>query len=314
MGYQFLQWFMNLSKLVSLELTGCNRCRELHAGLGELAFLQLLSLSKLENLTCIGLSFYGIFDKQDGRGSTSECKFFPALKSLTLEEMVNLVEWRDPDEVRSTTDEDVAAFRVLKRLSISGCSQLTTAPTPSHFPTLEELEIRFYCHSSLAEKVLNNITTLSSLKLDGSMSSRHNSEAHQHRESLDLVKRPLNSEDGSHQGSSLTLGDGCELLPSEMVERLCHFPSLQHLQVSYCPNVTSLRRLNCGTCLESLKLFDCDNLRELPENLYKFQALRDLSIRVCPLIDLGENRNDGQKSLLKSLKSLTISDCDGLTI
>ena len=145
------------------------------------------------------------------------------------------------------------------------------------------------------------------------MSSRHNSEAHQHRESIDLVKRPLNSEDGSHQGSSLTLGDGCELLPSEMVERLCHFPSLQHLQVSYCPNVTSLRRLNCGTCLESLKLFDCDNLRELPENLYKFQALRDLSIRVCPLIDLGENRNDGQKSLLKSLKSLTISDCDGLT-
>ncbi|CDP17354.1 unnamed protein product [Coffea canephora] len=137
-------------------------------------------------------------------GSTSECKFFPALKSLTLEDMVNLVEWRDPDE----------------RLSISGCSQLTTAPTPSHFPTLEELEIRFYCHFSLAEK------------------------------------------------------------------RLCHFPSLQHLQVSYCPNVTSLRRLNCGTCLESLKLFDCDNLRELPENLY---------------------------NLLKSLKSLTISDCDGLT-
>ncbi|XP_071939889.1 putative disease resistance protein RGA3 [Coffea arabica] len=113
MGYQFPQWFMNLSKLVSLELKGCNRCRELPAGLGELPFLQLLSLSKLENLTCIGLSFYGIFDKQDGRGSTSECKFFPALKSLTLEDMVNLVEWRDPDEVRSTTDEDVAAFPVL---------------------------------------------------------------------------------------------------------------------------------------------------------------------------------------------------------
>ncbi|XP_027159923.1 putative disease resistance protein RGA3 [Coffea eugenioides] len=286
MGDQFPQWFMNLTltSLAELRVEDCTRCRELPA-LGQLPFLKRLYLTRLENTTCIGLSFYS--------STISRQTFFPALKILSLESMKNLEEWKDAHEMRSTAD----VFPVLEKLSISDCPQLTTIPTPSRFPSLDVLNIKKNCHVLLAEKVLSNIANLSSLELRGRQSIK----------SLKLVKRPE---------SSLRI-NGCDSLPTDMLERLCLFPTLQHVKLMIAKNITTFRGMSCAACLKRLEVTLCENLRELPDDLYQFQALEHLKIRGCPRIDSfgypNPKNSFGQKSLLKSLKQFTVDDCDALT-
>ncbi|CDP17517.1 unnamed protein product [Coffea canephora] len=107
---------------------------------------------------------------------------------------------------------------------------------------------------------------------------------------------------------------GCDSLSTDMLERLCLFPSLQSVELWYCPNITTLRGMSCAACLKRLVVDGCENLRELPEDLYQFQALEHLKILRCPRINsFGLNPNKGQKSLLKSLEEFGISECNGLT-
>ncbi|XP_027166070.1 putative disease resistance RPP13-like protein 1 [Coffea eugenioides] len=111
-GGRFPQWLMNmavcmnsmdassstrLNKLVKLRLRYCKMCTEVPA-LGLLPSLQFLELKGLENLKCIGPSFYGIADDYCGsrssRGSGEwSSNLFPALKTLKLVNMPNLMEW-----------------------------------------------------------------------------------------------------------------------------------------------------------------------------------------------------------------------------
>ncbi|XP_071910416.1 putative disease resistance protein RGA3 [Coffea arabica] len=292
MGDQFPQWFMNLTSLVELQVQDCTRCRELPT-LGQLTSLQRLYLTGLENTTCIGLSFYGISDEEDGRsagsGNTSRQTFFPALKILSLESMKSLEEWKDAHEAMDV-------FPVLEKLYIRDCPQLTTIPTPSSFPNLDVLEIRENCNVLLVEEVLSSTTNLSSLKLSG---------GRQRMVSLNLVIR--------RQENSLSI-KGCDSLSTDMLERLCLFPSLQSVELWYCPDITTLRGMSCAACLKRLVVDGCENLRELPEDLYQFQALEHLKILRCPRINsFGLNPNKGQKSLLKSLEEFGISECNGLT-
>ncbi|XP_027158452.1 disease resistance protein RGA2-like [Coffea eugenioides] len=305
MGDQFPQWFMNLTltSLVELRVVDCTRCRKLPA-LGQLPFLKRLYLTGLENTTCIGLSFYSISAEEDGgsggSGTISRQTFFPALKILWLESMKNLEEWKDAREMRLTAGEVhvMDVFPVLETLYISDCPQLTTIPTPSRFPSLDVLEIKENCHVLLVEKVLGNIANLSSLELCG---------GRQRIESLKLVKRPE---------SSLSI-DGCDSLPTDMLERLCLFPTLQRVELRFAGNITTLRGMSCAACLKRLAVFYCDNLRELPEDFYQFQALEYLMIRSCPRIDSfgypNPKNSFGQKSLLKSLEEFTVDGCDALT-
>nr|XP_027072810.1 putative disease resistance protein RGA3 isoform X2 [Coffea arabica] len=295
MGDQFPQWFMNLTSLVELRVADCTRCRELPA-LGQLSSLQHLYLTGLENIRSIGLSFYSTSAEEDGgsggSSTISRQTFFPALKILSLESMQNLEEWKDAHEMMDV-------FPVLEKLYISDCPKLTTIPTPSRFPRLDVLEIKANCHVLLVEKVLSNITTLSSLELSGG--------SFQRIESLKLVRRPE---------SSLNI-DGCNSLPTDMLERLCLFPTLQHVELMDAANVTTLRGMSCAACLERLTVIRCYNLWELPEDLYQFQALEDLKILCCPRIDSfgypNAKNSFGQKGLLKSLERFTVGRCDALT-
>nr|XP_027127394.1 putative disease resistance protein RGA3 [Coffea arabica] len=218
MGDQFPQWFMNLTlpSLVELQVKDCTRCRKLPA-LGQLPFLKSLYLTGLENIRSIGLSFYSTSAEEDGRSGGSDT-FFPALKKLSLKSMQNLEEWKDAREMRSTAGEVhvMDAFPVLEKLSISDCPQLTTIPTPSRFPSLDVLQITRNCHVLLAEKVLTNIANLSSLKLSGGLGQRI--------ESLKLVRRPE---------SSLSI-DGCNSLPTDMLERLCLFSNSSACRIEGC--------------------------------------------------------------------------------
>nr|XP_027075836.1 putative disease resistance protein RGA3 [Coffea arabica] len=302
MGDQFPQWFMNLTltSLVELRVEDCTRCRKLPA-LGQLPFLKCLYLTRLEN-TSIGLSFYSTSAEEDGGSGGSDTisrqTFFPSLKILSLESMKNLEEWKDAPEMMSNTGEVhvMDVFPVLEKLYISDCPKLTIIPTPSRFPSLDVLKIKWNCHVLVAEKVLSNITTLSSLKLRGGLQSI---------ESLELVKRPE---------ISLRI-DGCDSLPTDMLERLWLIPILQRVELFKCPNITTLRGMSCAACLESLAVHYCENLRELPDDLYQFQALRYLTVGGCPRINsFGyPNHNTGQESLLKSLEMLLTYGCHELT-
>ncbi|CDP17552.1 unnamed protein product [Coffea canephora] len=281
MGDQFPQWFMNLAltSLVELRVADCTRCRKLPA-LGQLPFLERLYLTGLENTTCIGLSFYST-------STISRQTFFPVLKILSLKSMKNLEEWKDAHEMRSTAGEVhvMDVFPVLEMLYISDCPRLTTIPTPSRFPSLDVLQITRNCHVLLAEKVLSNITTLSSLEL-------------------------------WDRESSLSI-EGCDSLPTDMLERLCLFPALQRVELRMADNITTLRGTSCTACLKRLVVSSCKNLRELPEDLYQFQALEDLEIWGCPRIDSfgypNPKNSFGQKSLPKSLERFTVGGCDALT-
>nr|XP_027102468.1 putative disease resistance protein RGA3 [Coffea arabica] len=243
MGDQFPQWFMNLTltSLVELRVKDCTRCRELPT-LGQLSSLQHLYLTGLENIRSIGLSFYSTSAEEDGgsggSSTISRQTFFPALKKLSLESMKNLKEWKDAPEMMSTAGEVhvMDVFPVLEKLSISNCPQLTTIPTPSRFPSLDVLKIKKNCHVSLAEKVLSNIANLSSLKLSGGSYHRI--------ESLKLVRRPE---------SSLSI-DGCDSLPTDMLERLCLFPTLQSVELRFVNNITTLRGMSCQKIFINFKL------------------------------------------------------------
>ncbi|CDP20772.1 unnamed protein product [Coffea canephora] len=257
MGDRFPQWFMNLTltSLVELRVADCTRCRELPA-LGQLPFLQRLYLTGLENIRGIGLSFYNISAEEDGGSEgSSRQTFFPALKKLSLESMKNLEEWKDAHEMMSTAGEVhvMDVFPVLEKLSISDCPQLTTIPTPSHFPSLD---------------------------------------------------------------SSLSIY-GCDSLPTDMLERLCLFPTLQHVELMDAANVTTLRGMSCAACLERLTVIRCYNLWEFPEHFYQFQALEYLLIWGCPRINSfgypNPKNSFGQKGLLKSLERFTVGRCDAFT-
>ncbi|CDP21009.1 unnamed protein product [Coffea canephora] len=107
---------------------------------------------------------------------------------------------------------------------------------------------------------------------------------------------------------------GCDRLPTDMLERLCLFPTLQRVELDYAANITTLRGMSCAACLKRLEVLSCDNLRELPEDLYQFQALEHLAIYGCPRIDsFGYPNSFGQKGLLKSLKRFTVNRCNALT-
>ncbi|XP_027155201.1 putative disease resistance protein RGA3 [Coffea eugenioides] len=147
MGNKFPQWFINLSKLVELRIQFCRRSSELPA-LGQLPSLKRLYLISLDNILSVGDEFYGITtNEEEGRSresgsSTRRRKFFPVLEELRVADMWNLVEWKDADQVRSTTGEgEVDAFPMLRDLMLVGCYNLRELPEDVFGSRLQRLTI-----------------------------------------------------------------------------------------------------------------------------------------------------------------------------
>uniref|UniRef100_A0A2N9G0U6 Uncharacterized protein n=1 Tax=Fagus sylvatica TaxID=28930 RepID=A0A2N9G0U6_FAGSY len=96
-------------------------------------------------------------------------------------------------------------------------------------------------------------------------------------------------------------------LPEELLKNLA---SLRSLNISDCPNLTSLPEgIGNLTSLQSLDISDCPNLTSLPEGIGNLTSLQSLDISNCPnLTSLPEGIGN-----LTSLQSLHISDCPNLT-
>ncbi|KAL4631980.1 hypothetical protein ACB092_04G018700 [Castanea dentata] len=321
-----------LDHLLEIRLENCNKCNKLPT-LGHLPLLKVLQIERMDNVTCIGTEFYinygGERSSNSGGGSGRDV-VFPALKTLVLRELPNLVEWKDAMEL--TTIETV--FPCLEKLTISSCGQLTSAPY--HFPSLKKLYI-YEIKSTAFERIISKLTTLTSLEI------RYISELVCLPEQLLQNNRSLMSIDiykcsdlvsiSPHQDATSLQSfkiSGCKKL-SELLNAPLTLPSLETFEVSDCPNLRSfpslqgagslLRSLakSCGdevlptvlqSCpsLSSLSISQCPNLILIPE-LRKLHSLTNLEIYNCPNLqsipDLGE---------LHSLTRLRIFSCQTLKL
>ncbi|KAJ8755399.1 hypothetical protein K2173_019197 [Erythroxylum novogranatense] len=101
MGENFPPWLsmristhddsFSLNNLVKLRLFDCDKCEQLPT-LGHLPCLKILEIWQMDNVRCIGKEFYSA--EADSRRET--LPLFPALKTLSLDGMYNLVFWNVP--------------------------------------------------------------------------------------------------------------------------------------------------------------------------------------------------------------------------
>ena len=97
-----------LDHIFEILLENYDKCNEIPT-LGHLRHLKVLEIKGMDNLTCIGTEFGGINYSGERSsnigGGSGRSVVFPALKTLVLEKLPNLVEWKDALEL--TTIETV---------------------------------------------------------------------------------------------------------------------------------------------------------------------------------------------------------------
>ncbi|KAI8534495.1 hypothetical protein RHMOL_Rhmol10G0094600 [Rhododendron molle] len=261
-GSKFPNWMMCsvLKNLVELSLYSCSGCEQLPP-LGKLHSLKKLNISGMDSLKCFDPECYG-----DGEIS------FEALEMLHLGGMPSLEEW--------TTMDRHDVFPRLRELDITSCPKLTNLPA---LPTLKRLGIG---DSEMLLKSVNNLTSLSSLRIDHFQLGILPDGLFQILEALE----------------SLELGD-IETLQNQM----SGLSSLKRLKLIFCPKLGNLQGLETLNSLDSLDIWGCESLTDL-KGLEGLTSLRSLFIGGCPEI---QSFPEGMRHL-NSLQSMTISNCQGL--
>ncbi|KAL6133353.1 hypothetical protein ACLB2K_065590 [Fragaria x ananassa] len=198
----------------------------------------------MQNLRCLGYyEFYGCDNVSDDTKV-----LFPALKTFCIWDARNLIEWMG------------VLFPCLEELTLSGCNQLTSAP--SHFPRLKKLVIRDMNSGGkvIASILSNELTTLTNLVIVNV------------REIAYLPEILL---ENNRNLSHLEIGDCEELICIAPPQSHCR-ASLQQLTIRQC------RKLRClpdyGLSLQTLRIEGCDILECIP--IYDFPQLSMLNSNV----------------------------------
>ncbi|CDP21398.1 unnamed protein product [Coffea canephora] len=308
MGNKIPQWLINLPKLVELRIEDCQRCSELPS-LGQLPSLKRLYLRSLDNIRSVGDEFYG--------SSTRTRKFFPALEELYVRDMRNLVDWKDADQVRSTTGEaETDVFPMLRNFHIHRCPQLANPACSCKI--LHELSIRTCDNlSELPEDVfgsslqllrISDCPRLISLGVNGQKCPLTCLE----RLSIDycyglttisdkilrkLSIGPFSSDDSSMDGFDWSGLVNASTLRELQLRGLPHSDSLPQ-QLQYLTTLPSLSLFNFRgievlphwignlVSLETLKLWFCEKLQSLPPEaaMRRLTKLTGVEVCGCPLL------------------------------
>ena len=254
---------------------------------------------------------------------------FPALKTLVLEKMPNLVEWKDASEPAAKG----IVFPCLEELTIESCSQLTSAPY--NFPSLKKLKIEGICNSAF-ENICSKLTTLTHVCimdiiglacLTGQLLQNNTSlmslyiwncaelvsiSSHQNVSSLQSITKIECGKLRDLPNALLTL-PSLETFLVVNCPNLRPFPSIQdlgsflrNLSIS-CGEEVLLTGLQSCTSLSYLHIRDCPNLISIPD-LCKLHTLIQLEIYNCPNLKSIPDLRD-----LHSLTRLEIVDCQKLT-
>ncbi|KAK9997535.1 hypothetical protein SO802_022221 [Lithocarpus litseifolius] len=282
-GKKFPSWMSLFDNLIQIYLFSCKKCEKVPT-LGHLPCLKDLLIHEMNDVTCVGVEFYG----------SSNNVLFPALRRLRFWSMPKLVEWKDALEVTSASE----VFPRLEMLSIRHCPQLRRAPC--HFPSLQELWI----NNTTLERISSN--TLKSARIENNSG-------------LTFVPEQLlctslqslwisNCEELSYIPDTSQLLISLEELTIESSPKLKCFPRIQglrRLRIKKC-GFEDLTKLQLCTSLSQLHIEDCPDLKSLPD-LQEFHSLAQLEICWC----------DNLKSLpdlqeCHSLAHLQISRCHNL--
>ncbi|XP_027335213.1 putative disease resistance protein RGA3 isoform X1 [Abrus precatorius] len=242
-GVLFPNWLSLLTNVVNITLFGFVSCRCLPP-LELLPSLKSLVLRYLYELEYIYLY-------KDGFAVT----FFPSLESLTLFHCPKLRGWRRRgDDINDSHNLSLPlSFPPLSLLIVSECPQLTCMPT---FPNVKDLK---WLHSS-AEPLTGTLN--STCSVDSSSSAAP----------LSMLKK-------------LTISDPMNL-PKGWMQNLT---SLKSLRVGWYKTET-LEEFGTGfkddtDCLISLRkisLYDCENLKALPDWICNLSSLQHIKISYCP--------------------------------
>ncbi|KAG2670693.1 hypothetical protein I3760_14G099000 [Carya illinoinensis] len=276
MGGGFPTWVGNpsFSNVTSIHLRYCKYCCSLPA-LGQLPSLQNLSIVGFDGIVVVGEELYG---------STASyyIKSFGALKVLKFEQMLNWEKW-----ISFGAENEGGAFHRLEELYIRKCSKLM-GDLPIHLPSLGILEI-MDCPKMLAS--LPRAPAICQLELTNC--------------NEDILRElPI------HVKKKLTIGgfDAVDMsnIFSHMSIPVGGLPSaLKTLEINNCKKLGLPTNLYYS-CLEVLKLFDCDSLQSIPMDL--FLNVKDLKIQSCMNLESLTIAEQHQHDLV-ALLSLTIEEC-----
>lgn len=310
----------DLPNLVTIELINCRNCVYLPK-LGQLPFLERISLQGMDGITSIDEGFYGgVFPEP-----------FPCVKFLTIKDFPNLEDW-------SSIDGGLP-FPRLEKLILDKCPNLTNAPAPA-FPSIRHLELHF-CNAKVMES-LENITSLSSLVVDMLPNLNHISGSllgnNKYLESLEiracqnlhLLTSKLENliylrsliisccEKLSDLPPGLKKLERLELLEINCCHSLILLPheeieglgSLKTFSIENCSNLISLSSgFHHLSSLEQLSIMSCPKLTSLPDGFENLSTLRSLNIVSCP--ELSYLPSSLQHAT--NLQSLVLHSCPGLT-
>ncbi|XP_077215837.1 putative disease resistance protein RGA3 [Tasmannia lanceolata] len=272
-GVSFPRWMMsgNLTNLNTVSLVGCLNCQQLPP-LGQLPFLKKLEIDGIDGLKHVEGEFIG--------GSNKVIKGFPSLEKLDLVNMPNLEEWCGARE---------GDMPCLATLEISNCPKLQRFP---HLPSINNLVLR-----DCNEMVLASVPCLTTLK------------SLQIRSIEGLISLPPGFLQPLTALEELAVTSCNELVSWPKEVGLHDLPSLQYLQIEWCPKLQSLGDDEEGLpiTLRSLDISNgCDSLKCTPtRGLGKLSSLQRLHlVTQCPFLP--------EEELPVTLQSLTIFSCSNL--
>ncbi|KAM5569240.1 hypothetical protein ABKV19_016645 [Rosa sericea] len=286
-GARFPSWITSLQNLKQIGLEICSGCEEVPT-LGHLPNLRSLQIIGMEKLKRLGAEFYGYSDT----GTT----LFPALKTLSIGDCEELIEWMEAPRI--SAEGEVVVFPCLEQLSIYNCYRLESIRITQGIASLRQLKIS-YCEAlSSLEVGLDYCTSLQELYMGYCRN---------------LVSIPTAR--GMPSLRKLNLVECVGL--SSLGSGLNYCTSLQELDISHCHNLTSIPITQGITSLQRLSIVDCQRLLSLPSGLQFCTSLEDLMITRCPSLvsmsvsyvcDHPESTNQPEEVFTGVVESSSIQD------
>ncbi|KAL6146106.1 hypothetical protein ACLB2K_056789 [Fragaria x ananassa] len=280
MGVKLPSWLVLSNNFKEIELQGCINCEGVPT-LGRLPNLVHVSIDGMQNLKCLSYEFYGYDHISDDTKV-----LFPALRTLHMTQARNLIEWM------GVPTERVEVFSFLEELTLTGCSQLRSAP--SHFPSLKKLEIGDMNSggNAIASILSDSLTTLTCLPIWNV------------RGPVCLPERLL---ENNQNLSCLEIGNCSELTCIAPPDSHC-CASLQQLSILECLKLRCLPD-NGLLSLIKLEIEECPEISSLPEGLQYCTSLQILKIQRCTKINSILIPSQG----FPSLSRLWLSQCPELS-
>ncbi|KAA0044614.1 disease resistance protein RGA2-like [Cucumis melo var. makuwa] len=276
-GGKFLPAGTFVENLAFLCLYGCTKCERLPM-LGQLPNLQELGICFMDRVISIGNEFYG--NDSNRRG------YFPKLKKFDLGWMCNLEQWE-----LEVANHESNHFGSLQTLKLDRCGKLTKLPNG-----LECCKsVREVIISSCPNLTLNveKMHSLSVLLIDG-LKFLPKGLAHLPNLKTMMITGCIEDYDYSPflnlpSLTKLYLNDGLGNA-TQLPQQLQHLTALKILAIENFYGIEVLPEwLRKLTCLETLDLVRCKNLKRLPsrEAMLCLTKLKDFKVMACPLLLLG---------------------------